>query len=62
MHSEGDAAINENSVTPDTVAHHIVRAIERHRREVILSAGGKLLVWADRLVPGITSQLLRRFG
>ncbi len=62
MRSSGKAAKNNNPMTADTVAKHTVRAIERGRREVILSLGGKLLVWADRLAPSLVSLLLRRFG
>lgn len=62
MRSEGNAAVNRKSSTPDRVAEQIINAIRYGRREVVLSSGGKLLVWADRLAPGITSRLLQRFG
>ncbi len=50
------------SMSPEAVAWHTVRAIRRGRREVILSWGGKLLVWCDRLLPGITSRILTVLG
>lgn len=62
IRSDGKAAVNKNPMSPDQAAKHIVRAIQNGRREVILSLGGKLLVWADRLLPGIVSRLLTRFG
>lgn len=62
MRSTGTAATNKNPMSPEQVAKHLVRAVERGRREVILSLGGKLLVWADRLMPGVVSRLLGRFG
>lgn len=62
MRSAGKAATNKNPMSPEEVARHLVRAVELGRREVILSWGGRLLVWADRLVPGIVSQLLGRYG
>ena len=62
MRSTGKAATNKNPMSPEQVAKHLIRAVEKGRREVILSLGGKLLVWADRLVPGLVSQLLGKFG
>lgn len=44
------------------VASQTVRAMRRGRREIILSPGGKLAVWADRLCPPLVSRLLARFG
>ena len=45
-----------------TVARLTVRAIRQGRHEVILSAGGKLLVWLDRLSPPIMNRLIARFA
>lgn len=50
------------SMTPKAVSRKIVSAMEHRRREVILSGGGKLLVWADRIVPGLMSRILRRYS
>ena len=44
------------------VARHTVRAIRRGRHEIILSPGGKLLVWLDRLTPPLMNRLIARFG
>ena len=49
-------------MTPEAVARRIVRAIRTGRREIILSAGGNLLVWLDRLCPPLASWVLRRWG
>ena len=62
MQSDGKAAKNDRSMTPEQVAAHTILAIEYGKREVVLSAGGKLLVWADRLVPSIMSRVLRKYG
>jgi short-subunit dehydrogenase len=43
---------------PDRVARHIVRAIRHGRHEIILSAGGKLAVWFDRLCPPLANRLV----
>ena len=48
------------SMAPLTVAQKIVRATERGKHEVILSAGGKLLVWLDRLFPTLADKIVAR--
>jgi len=62
LRSSGNAVINRNAMTPTRVARAIVRAMQVRRRETILSIGGKTLVAADRLFPGIMSRILQRFG
>jgi short-subunit dehydrogenase len=47
---------------PETVARAAVRAIERGLHEIILTAGGKGMVWFDRLMPTITDNLVTRYG
>lgn len=44
------------------VARATVRAMERGRHEVILSLGGKALVWLDRLAPSLADWFLARFA
>jgi short-subunit dehydrogenase len=50
------------AMTPEAVAARIVAAMRSGRREIILSASGKLLVWLDRLCPPLASWALRRWG
>jgi short-subunit dehydrogenase len=49
-------------MSPAAVARRTVRAIAKGKRELILSPGGKLAVWCDRLLPGLMSRVLSRFG
>jgi short-subunit dehydrogenase len=44
----------------DRVAAATLKAIRKRRSEVILSAGGKLLVYADRLCPPLMNWALRK--
>jgi short-subunit dehydrogenase len=44
------------------VASKTVRAIRRGSHEIILTPGGKLLVWLDRLCPPLINRLVARFG
>lgn len=66
-----DQAIEDNTeknwktrgaMPPDVVARKTIAAIKRGKHEIILSPGGKLIVWLDRLAPGWTNRLIARFG
>jgi short-subunit dehydrogenase len=50
------------TMSPQAVARKVVRAIQRGKHEIILTPGGKLLVWLDRLCPPVMNRLLARFG
>lgn len=52
----------KNAMASDAVARQTVRAMRSGRREIILSAAGKLLVWLDRLSPPLADWLVTRFG
>ncbi|MFO0870068.1 MAG: SDR family NAD(P)-dependent oxidoreductase [Pirellulales bacterium] len=44
--------------SPDEVARQTLRGIQSGRHEIILSWGGRLLVWADRLCPSLVDRWL----
>ena len=50
------------AMAPETVAQRTVRAMIRRRHEIILTTGGRIIVWLDRLIPGIANRLVARFG
>ena len=50
------------AMSAERVARQMVRAIRSGRHEIILSPGGKLLVWLDRLSPPLVNRLVARFG
>jgi short-subunit dehydrogenase len=65
-----DAAIEDSTgknwkqrgaMAPSEVARQTVRAMVRRKHEVILSMGGKLLVWLDRLAPRLANRILARY-
>ena len=60
--SEGRAARNRHAMAPERVARATLVAITTRRRDTILSCGGKVLIYANRVAPGLLSRLLRRFG
>lgn len=47
---------------PDEVAKAAVRAIERGKHEIILTLGGKGMVWFDRLFPSLTNRLVTKYA
>jgi short-subunit dehydrogenase len=49
-------------MSPRSVARKAVKAMRRGRQEIILTPGGKALVWADRLCPPIVNRLVARLG
>lgn len=50
------------SMEPAKVASHAISALIRSRREMILSPGGKLLVWASKRFPKLVDRMLIKFG
>jgi short-subunit dehydrogenase len=50
------------AMTPASVAKHTLRAMRWGRHEIILTPGGKLLVWLDRLCPPIMNRLIAWFS
>lgn len=50
------------AMSPDVVATKTIRAIRKRRHEIILTFGGRILVWVDRLIPGLANRLMAKFG
>jgi short-subunit dehydrogenase len=50
------------SMSADRVAQLAVSALVRSKREMILSIGGRALVWAGRLFPRLTDRLLGKYA
>lgn len=53
-------SMRSRRMTSEKVAREILRACERHRREVVLTAGGKALIWANHWFPGLTDWIVSR--
>ena len=49
-------------VPPEVVARRTIAAIRRGRHEIVISPGGKLLVWMNRLFPRALDSILARYG
>ncbi len=57
---QSETSASLGSWPPEKVARKTLAAIKAHRREVILSLGGKALVYADRFAPGLLGAVLAR--
>ena len=53
---------NRPRTSPAVVARQTIRAMRRGRREIVISLGGKLLVWVSRHFPRVTGFFLDRFA
>lgn len=53
---------NRPAMEPQRVAAIALRAIERRQDERIISVGGRLLVYCDRLCPWLANRLVARLG
>jgi short-subunit dehydrogenase len=56
--ADGTVTRRRRAMSPQKVARRTALAIERGRRELILPLEAKLLVWCDRLLPGLLSWIL----
>ena len=50
------------AMPPEVVAAKTIRAIKKGKHEIILTHGGRFIVWMDRLIPGIANRLMAKFG
>jgi len=60
--SAGAKQTRGRGMPAETVARRTVAAMRAGRREIILSAGGNLLVWLDRLCPPLADWLIARWA
>ena len=51
---------NDRGMSAEKVAEAIVKAVERNRRSVPLTAGGRMLWWLDKLSPSLVDTILYR--
>lgn len=50
------------AMSPDVVAAKTISAIRKGKHEIILTHGGRVLVWIDRIFPGVANRILAKFG
>lgn len=58
----GTTSKSMGMMSPERVAKIAISSLVRSKREMIVSFGGKALVWAGRLLPNLTDRILGRFA
>jgi short-subunit dehydrogenase len=59
---QGDSTMEEGEMmSAAEVAHHILQAIEKRKRTMVLTFTGKRTVFMNRFFPGLTDKLVRKF-
>lgn len=60
--SQGESPMDEGKMmTAEVCARHIIRAIEKRKRTLVLTFTGKRTVWLNKFFPGWTDKLTRNF-
>lgn len=59
---QGESPLNESKLmTSEECARHIIKAIEKRKRTLVLTFTGKETVFMNRFFPALTDKLTRRF-
>ena len=60
--AQGESPLNERSLmSSQECAAHIIRAIEKRRRTLILSSNGKQTVFLNKFFPSLTDRIVKKF-
>ena len=60
--SQGESPLNEDKLmTAEECAEHIITAIQKRKRTLILTFKGKQTVWLNKLFPALADKLTRNF-
>lgn len=60
--AQGESPLEENKLmAADTCAAHILDAIQKKKRTLVMTFQGKETVWLNKLFPGLTDKLTHRF-
>jgi len=61
-YAQGESPLNERDLmSSQDCANHIIKAIEKRKRTIILSFSGKETVFMNRFFPSLTDRLVKRF-
>jgi len=59
---QGDTPLNESKLmSPETCALHILQAIQKRKRTLVLTFQGKQTIFLNRFFPSLTDKLTRKF-
>ncbi len=61
-YAQGESPLNERDLmTSQDCAHHIIKAIEKRKRTMVLSFSGKQTVFMNKFFPSLTDRLVKKF-
>lgn len=61
-YAQGESPLNERDLmSSQECANHIIKAIEKRKRTLVLSFSGKETVFMNRFFPSLTDRLVKRF-
>jgi short-subunit dehydrogenase len=61
-YAQGESPLNErNLMSSQDCANHIIKAIEKRKRTLVLSFSGKQTVFMNKFFPSLTDRLVKRF-
>jgi len=60
--AQGESPLEEEKLmTAEECARHIVRAIEKRKRTLVMTFQGNETVWVNKLLPGLADKLVHKF-
>ncbi len=60
--SHGDSTMDEGKLmTPEEAAMHILRAIEKKKRSLVLTGTGKQTIFLNKFFPGLADKMVHKF-
>jgi short-subunit dehydrogenase len=61
-YAQGESPLNERDLmSSQDCAKHIIRAIEKKKRTIVLSFSGKQTLFMNKFFPGLTDRLVKKF-
>ena len=59
---QGESPMDENKMmTPEECAHHILKAIKKRKRSLVMTFTGKETVFMQKFFPGLADKFVRKF-
>lgn len=59
---QGESPLDEKSLmSPEEVANHILIAVQKKKRTLVLTGKGKQALWMNKLFPALTDKMIRKF-
>jgi short-subunit dehydrogenase len=61
-HAQGESPMDETSMmTSEECAHHILKAVQKKKRTLVLTFTGKRTIFLNKFFPGLADKFVRNF-